>query len=163
MAGVPQRGADFKQDRDTGQDIPARLDGLRPKTDHRSKMVMLAGERGDVVNMNTVIEQQKGEQIPEEVTIIERTSTYHGPKLLAHTEINGEDANFLITAPGPANDLVVWAAETDEENYRSSWYSIGEVEAELAEDQPNYEVCSGCKNPIRSIEHERRSDLGMCD
>lgn len=140
------------------------LQGMNPKTKHGSKMVMLAAGRGDRIEITNIVERFETDQdVPNTVTVIERNSTYYGPKLLVHSDINGKDYNYLLNAPGPANELVLWGARTDDENYRKGWYSLAEVEAELAEDRPSYEICSQCGNPLRSVEHERRAALGMCD
>lgn len=140
------------------------LHGLQPTTSSDSKLVMLAAERRDRIVVNSTIEKFfEGDEVPDSLTIFKRSSTYYGPKILAHAQISGEEHNFLITAPGPASELILWAAETDEDNYRKGWYRLAEVEASLAEDQPSFEVCPQCNSPIRSVEHERMASLEMCD
>ena len=141
----------------------AELDGPRPLTSGSSKMVVLAGERKDLVEIGSIIERfRNGVVVPSEVTVLERESTYYGPKLLVHAQPDDVDRNYLITAPGPGSELMLWGAETDGENNRTGWYRLAEVKAQLAENQPSYEVCPQCKNAIQSIEHERMAALGMC-
>lgn len=139
------------------------LSDLRPTTSHDSKTVVLAAERGDNIEINRVIETFHNEVVPDSVTVMKRDSTYYGPKLLVHAEIGGEDLNFLLNAPGPASELMLWAAETISGKGISSWYRLAEVQARLAEEQSSFEICPQCKNPVRSVEHERMATLGMCN
>jgi hypothetical protein len=150
---------------DRGSEFPAEnLNGLQPTTTSGSKLVMLAAERRDRIEVNSTIEKFfEGDEIPDRLTVLKRSSTYYGPKILAHAQISDKEHNFLITAPGPASELILWVADTDEDNYRKSWYRLAEVEVNLAEDQPSFDVCSQCNSPIRSVEHERMASLGMCD
>lgn len=139
------------------------MDGLEPVTDHDSKVVMLASERRDLIQISGVVTRFDEEaQLPEAVSVIERKSTYYGPELLVHTEMDGLDHNFLLNAPGPDSHLFLWAAATDEDNRRESWHVAAEVKATLAEEQPTYEICPDCGKPMKSIEHERRAALGTC-
>ena len=150
---------------DGGSEYSARsLSDLRPTTSHESKTVVLAAERGDRVKIGKTIQAFHEDQfIPDEVTVLKRNSTYYGPKLLVHAEFDGEDHNFLLNAPGPASELMLWAGETSGVNGISSWYRLAEVQASLAEEQSSFEICPQCKNPMRSVEHERMASLGMCD
>lgn len=150
---------------DGGSEYGARsLSDLRPTTSHESKTVVLAAERGDRVKIGEVIKAFHEDQfIPEELTVLKRNSTYYGPKLRVHAESDGDDHNFLLNAPGPATELMLWAGETRKSNGIESWYRLAEVRARLAEDQPSFEICPQCKNPVRSVEHERLASLGMCD
>lgn len=139
------------------------MEGLEPTTDHDSKVVMLAAERHDRIQINDVVTRFDGDvQVPDSVSVIERKTTYYGPELLVHAEIEKVDHNFLLNAPGPDSHLFLWAAETDENNYRESWYVAAEVKAALAEKQPSYDICPDCGKPMKSLEHERRAALGMC-
>jgi len=148
-----------------GSDFSAKnTDDLRPTTNHESKMVVLSAERGDQVTIGQIVEKfHDSVTLPDSVTVVKRSSTYYGPKLQVHAEIEGDNYNFLINAPGPASELMLWCAETDEDNTRSNWYRLAEVYARLAEDQPAFEICPQCKSPIRSVEHERQASLGNCD
>lgn len=140
------------------------LDDLRPTTTHDSKTVVLAAERGDRIEIGSTIEVfHGGQEIPESVTAVKRNSTYYGPKLLVQAEIKNVDRNYLLTAPGPASELMLWGGETTTGDGISSWYQLAEVQARLAEEQTSFEICPQCNNPVRSIEHERMASLGMCD
>jgi hypothetical protein len=154
-----------RNDGEGGSDFTARsLEDLRPTTSHDSKTVVLAAERGDKIEIGSPVEVfQENEIVPKSAAVVKQSSTYYGPKLLVHQVIKGEDRNFLLNAPGPASELMLWAGETRNGDGVSSWYRLAEVPARLAEDQPSFEICPQCKNPARSIEHERMATLGMCD
>lgn len=72
-----------------------------PITEHNSKTVMLAAERKDHIQITDTIQRfDDSVAIPDEVTVVQRTDPYFGPKLLVHATVDGEDANYLLTAPG---------------------------------------------------------------
>lgn len=135
-----------------------------PITDHQSKKVMIAAERRDHIIITDVIQRlaDDGVGIPDEVSVVRRTDPYFGPKLLVHATIDGEDANYLLTAPGPDCQLLLWAAEMTDKGARKGWHKAAEVTAALAPDQPPYETCEQCGELIRTMWHERMSILGMC-
>lgn len=133
-------------------------EGVKPLTDYDSKTVMLRAERKDEVKITEVVRQleSKGHP-PSEFTVLERTNTYFGPELL----LEAEETNYLLTAPGPNTYLVLWKESTEDRDFRTGWTQIAEVKAEIAE-TPQYEFCTQCGNPIRSVQHERLASLGQC-
>lgn len=135
-----------------------------PLTSYASQTVMLAAERNDLVKIQRVVNNIESEfASPSEVSVIKRTETYYGPELLVHSEVDGEDYNYLITAPGPGRHLCLWAGEVDPETgKRSGWYPVAEVEAELSVEQAPYQTCNQCGELIRTIYHERESVLDQC-
>lgn len=163
--GASTDNASSRNDGEGGSGVDgSELSGLRPTTSASSKMVVLAAERGDRIKVCSKIREiQSGQELPDVVTVLRRNSTYYGPKLLVHAEIRDVDHNYLITAPGPASELMVWGAETDDDKYRKGWYRLAEIEAQLADDQPTFDVCPQCNNPVRSNEHERMASIGMCN
>lgn len=134
-----------------------------PTTDYESKKVMIAAERRDHIIITDTIQQLADDvEIPAEVSVVQRTDPYYGPKLLAHATVDGEDVNYLLTAPGPDSQLLLWAGEMNDKGMRKGWYKAAEVTATLAPEQPPYPLCDQCNEPIRTIGHERMSVLGMC-
>lgn len=134
-----------------------------PATDHHSKKVMIAAERKDHIQITDTTQRfDDTVAIPDEVSVLKRTDPYYGPKLLVHATIDGEDVNYLLTAPGPDSQLYLWAGEMNDAGMREGWYKAAEVTAALAPDQPPYETCRQCGELIKSIWHERMSVLGMC-
>lgn len=130
-----------------------------PVTDHRSKKVMLRAERNDIITITETITRLKpSEPIPSEVTVVRRTHPYYGPKLLLS---NGEN-NYLLTAPGPDTQLLLWAPNRTEDGNRSGWHKLAEVTAVFADQQPQYDLCPECGQPMQTLEHERRSAVGAC-
>jgi len=61
---------------------------------------MIAAERRDKIEITEVV-QAIGESadIPDHVSVIQRTDRYYGPELLVHTEVDDEDRNYRLTAP----------------------------------------------------------------
>jgi hypothetical protein len=134
-----------------------------PKTDSDSKTVAIAGERHDTIEITNVVERFEPEApIPAELSVIRREQRFYGPELLLHSEINETNQNFLLTAPGPTDQLRLWAAQRIDENRRSGWTAVADIQAALSVEQPPYEVCEQCGEEIRTIEHERMSVLGRC-
>lgn len=140
------------------------MDGQRPVTDYKSKTVMMAGERNDRIEIVESVETFCSDSlIPDSVSVIKRTETYHGPELLVHWEDECKDYNYLLTAPGPGSHLCLWAGEINgETGKRTGWYPAAEVKAKLAVEQPPYEECEQCGELIRTIHHERESVIGNC-
>lgn len=123
---------------------------MKPETTPESKRVMLRAERKDTIAI---------EDGPiEEATVARRTDPYFGPKLLLHHE---ETGNWMLTAPGPQSQLMLWEAVTNENDFREGWEQWGEVRAGLL-DTKQYDICSYCGEPIKTIDHERQSLFGAC-
>lgn len=129
-----------------------------PETNYDSRKVMLRAERKDTIEIAEIVRPIVITEPPSfDLTLTERTATYFGPEL----RLAGEDANYLLTAPGPNTHLVLWKEETDERGYRTDWTQLAEVKAKIVE-MPQYDICSQCETPIRSAEHERQAKLGQC-
>lgn len=153
-----------------GAEQSAYRDGPRdgePVTDYDSKTVMLQAQRRDEISITEIVERYPVEaEIPDMVSVIERAATYFGPELKLHAEHDGEDYNYLLTAPGPDAFLVLHAAETevnaDGRKLRSGWYPAAEVKAYLHEPDNKYRRCDVCRQPTETIQHERESLFGIC-
>lgn len=131
--------------------------GLGPSTDYESRKVILRAERQDTVEITNVKQQYSEIEIPGFFIVVERTDTYYGPELLLAA--NGQ--NFLLTAPGPDTQLLLWIEKVNEELYREKWAQLAEVQVQISE-TPQYELCDQCGSPIRSREHARLSAIGRC-
>lgn len=137
------------------------LEGTEPITDYASKNVMIAAERRDTIAINEVVAKFSNEEpIPSKLSVIRRSGTYYGPKLMLHADMDG-DQNFLLTAPGPDAFLYLWKAHTDEYDRRRSYSAIAEVKAKLLEES-NYKICPDCGEPFKSVQHERFAAMGEC-
>lgn len=130
-----------------------------PVTDYACKMVMLRGERHDEIALSEVVTRiSHSADIPTDATIVQRNTPYFGPKLLLHSD----GLNYLLTAPGPDAQLLLWYPETDEYGERCGWNKLAEVKAEFLDDQPQYDLCPECGEPLQTIEHERKAAVGRC-
>jgi hypothetical protein len=130
-----------------------------PITDHDSKTVMLRAERHDEISVTEVIDRiRQGGDIPSTTTVVRRTNPYFGPKLLLHAETT----NYLLTAPGPNTQLLLWGPQRTNSGNRKGWSTIAEVTATLVDDQSQYDLCSECGDPIQTLEHERRAAVNRC-
>ncbi|MFC7196147.1 hypothetical protein ACFQL4_18405 [Halosimplex aquaticum] len=98
-----------KDESTNGTDFQERSFDGEPKTDSDSKTVLIAGERNDRVEITNIVSQIDSETtIPSELSILRRSQRYYGPELLLHSKIDGADRNFLLTAPGPTDQLQLW-------------------------------------------------------
>jgi hypothetical protein len=132
---------------------------VTPATDYDSKTVMLRAERGDKLAFPEVICRLfQGADIPSEASIVRRTTPYFGPKLLLYSS----EGNYLLTAPGPDTQLLLWLPETNEYDERIGWKKLAEVRAKFVDDQPQYDLCPECGRPLQTLEHERKSEFGNC-
>ena len=130
-----------------------------PETDYSSKMVMLRAERSDRIQIVDVVTRlQQSGSIPSEVTVQKRTTPYFGPKIRL---ADGQDS-YLLTAPGPDTQLLLWSGNYIEEGERYGWNKLAEVTAQFADDQPQYDLCPECGEPMQTIEHQRRTAIGRC-
>lgn len=128
-----------------------------PTTDYGSRKVMLSAERRDTIEIESIEQRLTQGNIPTDLEVVERTATYFGPELL----LQSDDRNFLLTAPGPDCQLLLWSEIVNERGYRQEWSRLAEVRASIAE-TPQYEICDQCGYPIRTGEHERLSAIGRC-
>lgn len=130
-----------------------------PVTEYDSKIVMLRSERHDKIDIETIVTRiQPGYPTPECVEVIRRTSTYFGPKLL----VEEAGQRYLLTAPGPDTQLLLWAADTGPNGFRRKWEKVAEVTARFAEERPQYDLCPICSEPLQTLEHEREAAFGVC-
>jgi hypothetical protein len=134
---------------------------FRPSTTALSKRVMLDAERHDEVTITRALRGVT--EVPEELTVIQRTDTYFGPKLMLHAEVDGEDQNWLLTCPGPQSQLILWKAVTGKHHqWRSSWIPVSEVRAKISGVE-QYRICDHCGEPLRDLWHERLAVFGLCE
>ncbi|MEE6210567.1 hypothetical protein U3A55_10415 [Salarchaeum sp. III] len=130
-----------------------------PVTDYESKKVMLRAERKDRISIANVITRlQDGYDIPSKTIVAQRSTPYFGPKLLLYAD--GE--NYLLTAPGPDTQLLLWRANLNDAGERVGWKKLAEVKATFADDTPQYDLCPECGQPMQTIEHERKAAVGRC-
>lgn len=122
----------------------------RPVTNHASKKVMLRAERKDTVLINGWFETE----------VVERQNGYYGPRLTLWCEDTGH--NYELHGLSFDSGLLLWESVQDEDNFRTGWRKIGEVSAEISATKP-YVICQHCELPIRSLQHERFSALGLCE
>lgn len=139
------------------------LKGTEPITSHDSQTVMIAAERSDKILVEEVVHRlSESYQLPDSLTVIQRTETYHGPELLTHGEIRDTDWNYLLTAPGRHKQLYLWIGDGPIDGKRRTWEAIAEIKASFASEQPPYEKCEQCGEIIRTIQHEREAISGNC-
>jgi hypothetical protein len=120
---------------------------------------MLRAERGDNLQIVDVVTQiSLGDDVPKETTVVKRTTPYFGPKLI----LADDDKGYLLTAPGPDTQLLLWAAHHLDDGERYGWEKLAEVTAQFADDQPQYDLCPECGQPMQTIEHERKAAVGRC-
>lgn len=130
-----------------------------PVTESGSKTVMLRAERQDRIHILDVVTRiRKEEPVPSEATVVQRTTPYFGPKLV----LSANDQNYLLTAPGPDTQLLLWSGNHLEDGEQYGWNKLAEVTAQFADDQPQYDLCPECGQPMQTIEHQRKAAVGRC-
>ena len=130
-----------------------------PATEYDSKMVMLRAERGDNIQIVDVVTRlTQNNDIPSETTVVKRTTPYFGPKLI----LTADEEQYLLTAPGPDTQLLLWSGNYLDDGERYGWEKLAEVTAQFADDQPQYDLCPECGQPMQTIEHERKAAVGRC-
>jgi len=136
-----------------------QMAGTKPVADYESKTVMLRAERKDKIRLtkicNSFIEQS---DIPSEFSVAQRTNTYFGPQLL----LDAANHLYQLTAPGPDTYLLLWKLEPPSDGDNQRWIQIAEVKADFDGDQPAYNVCPDCGEPIQTAEHDRLALIGRC-
>ena len=145
---------------------PGDLDGTTPITNRNSQMVMLRGERGDKLQVDEFVEylfDGVRDDVPGKFTILRRMSTFYGTELLLEPFDTQKDSKYLLTAPGPDKNLVLWKSETDFDGYRIGWSKLSELKASFTENIPNYPICNTCGEPIKSLDHERLAAMEQCE
>lgn len=126
------------------------VQSTEPKTDSVSKRVMLRAERGDTVDIEDAGEME----------VVQRLETYYGPKLRLCDE-DDDDRQYLLIAPGFASNLELWRLIVNEDGFSDGWECLGEVSAEIV-DSKQYDICPRCGEPLKTLDHERRSAVGAC-
>lgn len=111
-------------------------------TSHESKRVMLRAEHTDYIDVETL----------GECEVIQRTNTYFGPKLrIEPVEPEGSD-QYLLHSPGPNSELQLSASDGT---------PLRTVGAQLSSTK-QYDICSHCGEPLKTIDHRRQSMIGAC-
>lgn len=130
-----------------------------PITEHESKLVMIRAERHDRIAIGSIETQLRSDRsVPDSVTVVRRTDPYFGPKLL----LDDGTENYLLTAPGPDTQLLLWCSEFADDGLRRGWQKLAEVTATFTDEQPQYDLCPMCGEPLKTLEHEREAAFGMC-
>lgn len=146
-----------KSQTDSSQD-KAVPDG-DPITNYQSKMVALRAERHDEIVISDVeAEFTVGTEFPDDFTVAQRTETYYGPKLL----LDSGTENYLLTAPGPDSQLLLWSSEKGADGFRRGWKKLAEVSVDFGDELPQYDLCPYCGEPLKTLEHERMAGYGNC-
>lgn len=162
-----RRGGDWE---DTGKNAWGPLfpieddddvDQTEPKTEHRSKNVMLEAAADDIVQITTVHAGMR--RVPEKMRVVRRTNTYYGPvvKLIPPEDWEGERTNYELTCPDHQSRLVLWKAVTDHEGYIQSWAKVARVSAEIF-NVSAYDICGECGEPIKDPMHRSMAAMGQC-
>jgi hypothetical protein len=116
---------------DTDPAVARREPHEEPVTNYDSKSVILRAERHDRIRVkNTVTNISPGQSIPDDLTVVKRTSTYFGPKLV----MESAGSNYLLTAPGPDSQLVLWHMSEGPDGFRNEWAKLAEVTVAFEED-----------------------------
>lgn len=110
------------------------------ETSHASKKVMMRAEHGDEIDVETL----------GVCEVVQRVHTYFGPKL--RIEALEGDSQYLLHAPGPRTELQLSATSGD---------PLRTVGAELVGTK-QYDICLECGEPLKTVEHRRRSFIGAC-
>lgn len=118
-----------------------------PVTDNECKRVMLRSERGDTIDIDG-----------DEYTVEERTDPYFGPKL----KLSGPDGIYMLTAPGPDTQLLLWESIVNDDGFREGWRKLREVKAEIVGTK-KYDICQNCGEPIKNAQHQRLAVIGACE
>lgn len=131
----------------------------QPITESESKSVMIKASYDDQICVEKVSSHLKpGFQVPQELSVKRRTETYYGPKL----ETKADGHSYLITAPGPNTQLLLWRALENEDGFLIRWEQLAEIQARFSESMPQYDICPDCGEPIKSVEHERMAAFESC-
>lgn len=140
-------------------DIGDKTSPGQPATERSSKLVMLRAERGDKIQILNIEQRlQTGADIPSEATVAKRSDPYFGPKIV----LSEADESYLLTAPGPDTQLLLWIANRTDDGERDGWQKVAEVTAQFVDDQPQYDLCPECGEPMQTIEHRRKASVGRC-
>ncbi|WP_226042724.1 hypothetical protein [Natrinema sp. DC36] len=108
------------------------------ETSHGSKTVMMRAEQTDEIRVETL----------GACEVLQRIPTYYGPKL--RIEALEGDGQYLLHAPGPNGELQLLATDAT---------PLRRVRAELVTTK-QYDICLECGEPLKTVEHRRRSFIG---
>lgn len=133
----------------------------KPKTETKSKTVMLEATADDKVRITAVHEGNR--KVPELMRVVRRSNTYHGPviRLIPPEDWVGERTNYLLTCPDRFSRLVLWKAVTDHEGYIQTYLKIARVSAKI-EKIAGYDFCGQCGEPIKDPIHRSMALVGQC-
>lgn len=141
---------------------PSNSDGAetaRHDEAYLSKLVMIRGERHDEILITKIVRRlSDSNEVPDRATIVRRSEPYYGPKLT----LKAHDQAFLLTAPGPQSQLLLWASKLSNDGQIMDWDQLAEVTARLTDDLPPYSFCPQCGEPLKTLKHEIRAELGCC-
>jgi hypothetical protein len=130
-----------------------------PETSYESKMIALRAERHDELKVTGVVNHfHPNGTVPDKFIVAQRTDTYYGPKLI----LDAGTVNYLLTAPGPDSQLLLWESQTGVDGFRTGWAKLAEVEVAFSDDLPQYDLCPHCGEPLKTLEHERMAGFGEC-
>jgi len=124
------------------------------ETDHSTKRVFMRAEHGDTIQITNVLSSKDEPSIPSEFTVVKRDLTYFGPKL--RIDPHTDDDQYRMTIPGPDSEAVLWYQSNFE------WREMATVSVDFSGSYPQYDICSHCNEPLSTVEHRRRSVLGVC-
>lgn len=124
-----------------------------PKTNPETKRVLVRAERKDELEITAVDSRLEEISIPESVTVVQRLTTYYGPKL----RVEADNKQYLVTAPGPDSQALLWQQRD------SAWHKAAEIRLDFSGSLPEYDICPDCGEPLSTIAHERRAAIGACE
>jgi len=124
------------------------------ETKHSTKRVFMRAEQGDIIRVKDISSDQNEVDFPNDFTVVKRDLTYFGPKL--RLEPHSNDDQYRMTIPGPNSEAVLWCQSDFE------WINIARVSVDFAGSYPQYDICLHCNEPLSTVEHRRRSIIGVC-
>lgn len=124
------------------------------ETEHSTKRVFMRAEQDDTIRIKNILSEQTKQDIPSVFTVVKRDLTYFGPKL--RLEPHSDNDQYRMTVPGPKSEAVLWSQSDFE------WVAIARVSVDFADSYPQYDICLHCNEPLSTVEHRRRSVLGVC-
>lgn len=124
------------------------------ETSHSTKRVFMRAEHEDVLSIASVSLSYKNEDLPKTLAVLKREMTYFGPKLRVEDQSTGNQ--YLLTIPGPKSEALLWSQSN------SDWESLAQVSVEFVDSYSQYDICLYCNEPLSTVEHRRRSVIGVC-
>lgn len=94
-----------------------------------------------------------------EMTVVDRTDPYFGPKITLHNEADG--LNYRVVPAGFDNDPELWRAVTgDDGEFIKAWAFVEHVALEVT-DVGQADVCE-CGEVPQSLREKRSAVVGVC-